>query len=265
MSGLLMGNALKTTLLKLAVRELAKWKGVRFPERALGGDEWVWRWRLDFLLNRYEAGTRVWCRRLVRRGMVVADIGAHIGYYTRFFSKRVKAEGVVLAFEPCPENYAVLQHNIRSLRWDNVRLFDKAVSSKDGRAPLFISPGHSNHSLIAGYTEAQGQVEVETVALDSFLPFLQIFRIDFVKIDVEGSEIQVLEGMRQTVRRSLPDLRIIVEYNPVALRAGGHPPRVLLHLLEEMGFKPRRIGPDGSLGEVDPDSDETVNLLCVPK
>ncbi len=260
-----MPNAWKLALLKLAVRGLATWKRVQFPARAIGGDEWVYRWRLDFLLDRYEADTRAWCRRLVRPGMIVLDIGAHIGYYTRLFSEWVKDEGSVLAFEPCPENYAVLQFNLRTHRFKNVRLFDKAVSSEDGRALLFISPGHSNHSLMAGYTESQGQVEVETVALDSFLPRYQIARVDFVKIDVEGGEVLVLEGMRQTVRRSLPSLHMIVEYNPVALRAGGYPPRALLRLLNEMGFQPYRIGPGGSLGEVNTDSDETVNLLCIPK
>jgi len=253
-------------LLKVGVYGLARCKRVRFPARTAGGDAWVYRWRLDFLLGRYEASTRAWCQRLVRSGMVVVDVGAHnIGYYTRFFARRVGTEGVVLAFEPCPENYAVLRYNLRPSRFRNVRIFDKAVSSRDGTAPLFISPGHSNHSLIAGYAGAQGQVEVETVTLDSFLPRYQIHRVDFVKIDVEGGEIQVLEGMHQTVQRSLPDLHMVVEYNPAALRAGGYAPTALLCLLDEMGFRPYRIGPDGSLSDVNADSDEIVNLLCVPK
>jgi FkbM family methyltransferase len=260
-----MWNRGRLVLLKAAVGVLARWKRVRFPARTLGGDEWVYRWRLDFLLGRYESGTRIWCERLLRPGMIALDIGAHIGYYTRLLARRVQEKGRVLAFEPCYENYVVLQYNVPPVRFKNVWIFDKAVSSRNGQALLFISPGHSNHSLIAGYTEAQGQVEVETVALDSFLPRYGILQVDFVKIDVEGGEVQALEGMRQTVRRSLPGLHMIVELNPMALRAGGYSPGELLHFLEEMGFWPYRIGPDGSLGEVDVGSDEAVNLLCVPK
>lgn len=235
---------------------------VRFPERATGGDWWVCRWRLNFLLGWLEAESVVRCRKFLRPGMVVLDIGAHLGYYTRIFSRLVGKSGRVFAFEPCPENIPVLRYNLSRAQYCNVKIIEKAVSAENGKATLFIAPGHSMHSLNAGYTPEQGRVTVDTIALDKFMPLNQIDQVDFIKIDVEGAEPLVLKGMRQIVRNS-PGLTMLVEYNPVALRAGGFDPLEMLVVLSDMGFVPQRIFPDGSLGTIDPASDECVNLLCV--
>jgi FkbM family methyltransferase len=238
------------------------WKRVKFPERTAGGDWWVCRWRLNFLLGWNESESIAWCRKYIRPGMVVLDIGAHLGYYTRIFSDLVAKSGVVLAFEPCPENIPVLTYNLSGARYRNVKIIEKAVSAGNGRDVLFVAAGHSMHSLNAGYTPEQGRVEVDTVALDEFIPVYQIDRVGFIKIDVEGAEPLVLDGMRR-MAGNLPGLTMLVECNPVALRAGGSDPEKLLADLSDMGFVPRRIFPDGSLGALDPASDECVNLLCV--
>lgn len=253
-----------SVLLRLKVRFLMKWQHVRFPERAIGGDQWIYGWRLNFLLGRNESESLIWCKKLIHPGMVVLDIGAHIGYYTRLFSKLVKRDGLVLAFEPCPENWPVLKYNLQRLHHKNVRIADKAVSFENGKATLFISPGHSNHSLNAGYTAMQGKVEVETIALDSFLPASGVEKVDFVKIDVEGAELLVLEGMREIIKNS-PNLTMLIEYNPTALQAGGYTPSTLLEMLYSMSFRVYQILPAGNLTEVNSSSDETINLLCIPK
>lgn len=257
------GSTTILALLKMRVWLLMKWQHVQFPERAIGGDLWIYSWRLNFLSYKNESESLIWCKKLIKPGMVVLDIGAHLGYYTRLTSNLVKESGLVLAFEPCPENSPMLKYNVERLRFNNVRISNNAVSSKSGMAVLFISPGHSNHSLNNGYTEEQGRVEVETIAIDSFLPTLGIKKVDFVKIDVEGAEPLVLEGMRQTVKNS-PELVMLVEYNPIALRAGGFTPSALLDTLRTMDMSPMQILPNGDLGEVNLSSDETVNLLCIP-
>jgi FkbM family methyltransferase len=188
-------------------------------------------------------------------------VGAHLGFYTRIFSDLVGKKGRVVAFEPCPENLPVLQYNLSRRRYKNVQIVNKAVSSHNGQATLFVAPGHSMHSLNAGYTEEQGRINVETVSLDNFLADLQIARVGFIKIDVEGAEPMVLAGMRQLAASS-PDLALLVEYNPVAMRAGGFDPKHMLTLLSELGFDYRCILEDGSLVNLDPASDRVVNLAC---
>lgn len=190
------------------------------------------------------------------------DVGAHLGYYTRIFSKLVQRSGTVWAFEPCPENYPLLKHNLSAARFGNIKIVNKAVSAQNGAATLFISSGHSMHSLNASFTDGQGQVEVETISLDSFLAANGVSSVDFIKIDVEGAEPLVMEGMKQIASQS-PRLKMLMEYNPPALRAGGHNPLELLTTLHEMGFIAKQVFSDGSLGEINPASDDFVNLLCV--
>lgn len=247
---------------KFIIRCLMMWHKVRFPERVTGGDWWVCRWRLNFLLGWNEAESVALCYKFIRPGMAVLDIGAHLGYYTRIFSRLVGKEGIVYAFEPCPENIPVLKYNLSHRRYRNVKIVEKAVSSQNGTATLFVSPGHSMHSLNSGYTEEQGRIDVETIALDDFLLESQANQVGFVKIDVEGAEPLVFQGMQQIVRRS-PRLAMLVEYNPDALRAGGFEPMQMLADLSAMGFAFQRVFADGSLGTLDASCDDLVNLLCV--
>lgn len=247
--------------IRSAVPVLACSRRLSFPERATGGWWWIWRWRFEFLMGWLEPESLAVCRRFIRPGMTVVDIGAHIGYYTRFFSHWVGRGGRVLAFEPNPENFAVLQRNLAGTKYANVELFPMAVSAQDGVLPLYVSPGHSNHSLLAGYTPGQDVIEVKTTTLDSFLAARGGARVDFLKCDAEGAEPLVLAGMRETIARS-PWLNLLMEYNPPALRCGDTPPREFLGRLERAGFDVRAILPNGLLAPVSGEGDESFNIFC---
>lgn len=248
---------------KALVNVLMRIQGVQFPARQWGGDEGVYQWRLNFLTKKLEKESVVWCMKLICPGMVVVDIGAHIGYYSRLFSRLVGKSGCVFSFEPCSENYPVLSKNLSHHRYRNVAIFKKAVGAKNTQATLFISPGHSNHSLNAGFTESVGQEQVEITPLDLILEQQGISQVDFIKVDVEGFEIEVLNGMRGIIAKS-PNLHMLVEYNARALRAGCVAPIDLLTLIESLGFEVRRILPDGSLSKNISDKSETFNVLCCP-
>ena len=250
------------SLLKLADILMQRYYRVRFPQRATGGDWWIYRWRLNFLLGWLENESVKWCEKYVQPGAVVLDVGAHLGYYTRIFSQLVGESGVVFAFEPCPENYPILKHNLSAASFHNVKIINKAVSEQNGSASLFISSGHSMHSLNAGFEDEQGKVDVETIALDSFFAENNIDNVDFIKIDVEGAEPLVLRGMKRLVSKS-PSLKMLIEYNPIALRAGNHDPLEFLAMLAEMGFVYKQINKEDELIEINLDSDDCVNLLCV--
>lgn len=245
------------------VNLLMRIQHVQFPARQLGGEEWVYQWRLSFLTNTLEKESLGWCRKLIRPGMVAVDVGAHIGYYTRIFSHLVGNSGRVFSFEPSSENFPVLLKNLSKGRYKNVTAFNKAVGAENMLGTLFVSPGHSNHSLNAGFTESIGQEQVEIVPLDLVLSQWGISQVDFIKVDVEGSEIRVLSGMRGIIAQS-PNLHMLVEYNASALRAGSFSPMDLPLLIESLGFEVQFILPDGSLSTDIPDTPETFNMLCVP-
>jgi FkbM family methyltransferase len=195
--------------------------------------------------------------------MVALDLGANLGYYSRLLAELVGPTGSVYAFEPDPENIEVLRHNLRAAAYRHVRVVPYAATDRRGIATLHISPGHSAHSLFAGFTETHGTVGVNTIAVDSFFAAEGVERLDFVKMDIEGSEPLALAGMSAILARS-PDLVILCECNPTALGCGGTTVPEFLAAIAQHGFEARAILEDGRLGAV-PDASEiwpSINLLC---
>ncbi|MEP6716991.1 MAG: FkbM family methyltransferase, partial [Terriglobia bacterium] len=214
------------------------WHRFSFPERRTGGWWWISRFRFEFLAGWFEQECTIWVRKFVKPGMTVVDIGAHLGFYTRLLSKLVGPAGKVLAFEANPENFAVLRRNLRGYK--NVELLNSCVADKDGSFTLYVSPGHSNHSLMPGYSVAASTLTIPGVALDSFLAGRGIHEVGFIKCDTEGAEPLVLAGMRQT----LSGLRapvVLIEYNPAAIRCGGVEPERVPEFLAGLDYEVKAI------------------------
>jgi len=245
------------------VRIEARRRGIRFPERTTGGWWWTWRWRLDLLAGWYEFSSLAWCRRLIQPGMLVLDVGAHIGYYSWHFSRWVRPGGRVIAFEPFPENYDLLLQNLRSQGCENVRAEALAITESPGEARLFIAPGNSNHSLSEGFVESQGSLLVAATSIDAYFSEGTPRPLGFMKMDIEGAEPRALQGMADTVSRHEPPA-MLVELNLRALRAAGSHPSSLAAILDELGYRPFVIQPAGSLLPLaEPYPEETCNLLCL--
>jgi FkbM family methyltransferase len=144
----------------------------------------------------------------VTTGDWVVDVGANVGIYAVRLSQLVGSSGRVLAFEPVAETFDLLASNISVAGAHNVSLFNVAVSSKIGVAGMSLprfATGLTNYYM-AALTERGGEFEVLTIPLDALMPSK---RISFVKIDVEGHELQALLGMRELLRRDRP--RLVVE------------------------------------------------------
>ena len=106
----------------------------------------------------------------VRPGDVAIDLGAHIGYYTLLLARLVGPTGRVLAFEPDPDNFALLSRNVEMNGYANVELFNAAASDRPGRSPLFRSPDNAgDHRLHESPGQRRPGVEVEVVAVDEIL------------------------------------------------------------------------------------------------
>ncbi len=227
-------------------------------------DELLPLYELDLLLGTFESGTVRRYRSLIRPGGIVFDVGAHVGYHTLRFARLVGPTGRVVAFEPHPGNFRLLRRNVerRDLSW--VTLVPAAVSDAAGRRPFHqtaLSMGGSLWPL----KEHSGRIEVTQTSLDGFAAETGIERADLIKIDVEGAEPEVLEGMRGLAARS-PDLAVIVEFKPVLLARRGYPPGRLLELLASLGLAAAAIGDGGELRSLDParavEGMSTRNLLA---
>ncbi|NDJ79319.1 MAG: FkbM family methyltransferase [Chloroflexi bacterium] len=232
-------------------------------------DDPFW-FRLELLTNRHERATTTQLDRLVQPGMTVLDIGAHVGYYARRWSKLVGPEGRVVAFEPHPRTFAVLEHNLGHLA--NVTLLPLAVAEEEGTAELYdylmMSASGSLHYDEAMLALQKAQVSggdiaprittdfpirtysVRTTPVDTCLADLGIARVDVVKMDIEGAEMSALRGMRKTIANS-PGMVMVMEYNPQALQSFGFEPQQALAEVLGMGFeRVRAIAEDGTLTDL---------------
>lgn len=212
----------------------------------------------------YEAGTTHVFRRLLRPGMVVVDVGAHVGYYTLLSAGLVGERGKVYAFEPCPSTYSLLLKNIRLNGYENVIAVNRAVSDKMGRDRLFLAPDSSTgHSMV---TPHHDWIEMATTSLDEFFRDAEI-KVDLIKMDIEGGEAKALQGMTRVLAEN-PDLVLVTEFNPSALLASGRLPQEFLGCLCQLGFRVYGID-DASPGVLKPIGEgwrltrgEIANLLC---
>lgn len=175
-------------------------------------------------------------RQFITKGMTIVDIGANIGYYTLLAARLVGKEGKVFAFEPEPQNYALLLRNIELNGYDNVVAVRKAVSRKTGKAELFINKQSGAHGFLPEREGVIGVTKVETVGLDEYFEGRE-YPIDIIKIDVEGAELAVLQGMPIIVRKN-ENLIIFTElFWPEGLQKSRFSPRQYWDNLVEFGFK----------------------------
>ena len=132
-------------------------------------------------------------KRYLQRASVVVDVGANVGVYTLWISQYLGSEGRLIAFEPDPENYLRCAENIRQNDLAMVELEQKAVSNRSGALEFSVGKDMENH-LIPDEGESGFSIRVEAITLDEYCREHEIAKIDFLKIDVEGAELLVLQG-----------------------------------------------------------------------
>lgn len=202
-----------------------------------------------FMAGAYEQDTTALFKRIAKEGMVIVDIGANIGYYTLLAARLVGKRGKVFAFEPDPDNYALLLRNIEANGYQNVVPVNKAVSDNSEPAKLFLDPqNRGTHRLWDSHDERQ-YIEVEVTTLDEFFRSLDI-SIDIIKMDIEGCEPRALAGMNNLIMRN-PNLRIISEFWPEGIKGSGFSPAEFLQHIVECGFRLYHITNNGGIQPTD--------------
>ena len=197
----------------------------------------------------------------VSPGDVIVDVGAFLGYFA-LLGANAASRGRAYAFEPDPRDFPWLSHNIEANGLgDRVQALPTAVSDRSGWVTLYLAQEDQTQSSVYPLTNHGRSVQVEAVTLDAFLGDTLP---DIVKIDVEGAELQALEGMTRSIQRGRPLL--FVEWNPRALIRAGAQPEILLRRLEELGYRIELIDEDRRrvMDPVFPDGKTYVNLRCVP-
>jgi FkbM family methyltransferase len=195
---------------------------------------------LDRLVNLHlnrlgwmNAGMRAFLKETVQPGMSVVDVGANQGLFTLLLSRLTGPSGRVVAFEPDPELFRALDSNCRVNRAVNVTLHNLGLGSRAGNMILYRSLFNAGDNRLAtGLPEGSFRREmVNIVTLDEMGPD----RIDFIKMDVQGWEWEVVRGMRLVMERN-PAIRILFEFWPHGLTRAGCAPEDLLGHFRQLGF-----------------------------
>jgi FkbM family methyltransferase len=165
--------------------------------------------KLGYLLGIDEPHLQKAIRNHVAAGDTVYDIGANVGYVSLSLAKRIGPTGRVMAFEPIPSNAAAFRENIEINGITNVRLLNLAASDKSGDAVIRMTENSATASLVWHRNEPSAtELHVGTVAIDELVEAGEFGLPTFVKIDVEGAEGSVLQGMRRTIAAARPVLFI---------------------------------------------------------
>jgi len=171
----------------------------------------------------------------LKEGMRVVDVGANIGYYTTLFSRLVGKTGSIIAFEPDPTNFSILQKNCSANGCTNVKLENLALSDRAGSAKLYLSEVNRGDHRMSSDDDNLETIEIKTARLDEFLQDEEEF--DLLKMDIQGHEFHALKGMGDLLDRQ--GITVVMEFWPKALKEAGSDPVELLAYLISKGFEIR--------------------------
>jgi FkbM family methyltransferase len=204
----------------------------------------------------WEAHVTGWFQQVVRPGDVLVDIGANVGYFTLLGGQLVGDRGRVVAVEAHPGLVEVLRRNVViNGMHDRVTVWHRAAWSEATRLPFHQRVHYAaNSSLgsvgpagLAALGDTEEKVEVDAVPVDDLLEGLP--RVDVLKVDVEGAEVQAFRGLARTLGANR-DLTVMFEWSPEQLGQVGDTPAALLELLAGHGLRFRLLEDD--LNPIDP-------------
>jgi FkbM family methyltransferase len=261
----------RTKYISLAQRARTVFPEMPIPLRLPFGAWWLAEnGALDHELvhNVFESVETNFVGRLLRPGMMVLDIGAHHGLYTLLASKRVGREGRVIAFEPSPRERRRLLRHISINGCKNVSVQPMALGDHTGEADLFLVEGRQdwcNSLRPPEVDERTSIIRVEVRLLDDVLRMLEISRVDFIKLDVEGAELSFLHGSTKLLQSdSRP--AILAEVQDIRTRPWGYPAREIIKFLVSMEYQWFALARDGNLQPVSSDlSSYDANLVALPR
>lgn len=212
-------------------------------------------WRPIFVLKKF-----------LKTGQTFIDIGANQGEYTLWALRKTGISGKVIAFEPMDEMFEQLLENIQlNPEYKNiVTPLKMGLSNKKGEIQLYGREG-DNEGVNTIFPTASHKVLIQTIPLDSLdaqLKTLACDAVDFIKIDVEGAELQVLQGGEATLDKFMPIL--LIEINGEACEAAGYQAQEILEFLFKRSYRIYIIGLRGRLQPISKMEAPFCNILALP-
>ncbi len=205
--------------------------------------------------------------------MTFADVGANQGEFALVAAKLASA-GQVLAFEPENRMFELLEKNVRLNDYQNVTLFKLGLGSENSASKIYTSTETALHhgwheGLFTSYqddTRAEFVQDIEIRRLDDVLAEIEVERIDYMKVDVEGAELPVLQGAIESLRRFRP--KVLLEINETTFKAAGYSAIEILEFMTKLDYRFFSILRNGKIREEETQkiisNPRTFNILCQP-
>jgi FkbM family methyltransferase len=206
---------------------------IRFPDKIQ---------KYIYLFGVWEPVITRFIKARLRPGDLFVDVGANIGYYTLLAAKLVGPGGSVVAIEASPRIVTLLEENIRLNGFTNVEVIQAAVADRRKRVQVFAAgAGNLGQSTIVASTAAAlaapVEAEIDAYALPGLVGIERLRGARFIKVDIEGAEAEMLDGIRDVLATFGDETEWIVELAPPALREQRRSAQEFLELFTAAGYQ----------------------------
>jgi FkbM family methyltransferase len=164
-----------------------------------------------------EPETAEFLKRALKPGMVFVDVGAHLGEYTVLAADILKGTGHVHAFEPRPDIFELLNRNVQLNHCRNVTVRPCALWHENGVCDFEVTPEPAISAVrsVAAMRRGAKLIKVQAVTLNDYFAKWDVAKPNLIKIDVEGAELNVLQGARTVLEQPAGEApMLLVEYEP---------------------------------------------------
>ncbi len=199
-----------------------------------------------FFLGEYEKTELDFIMKNIPPDALVIDVGANIGWYALNLSKFL-TNGQVMAFEPFSKNHLELKSNIEANQLKNIKVFQVGLGSKNEKQQIRYNSSDDNLGMASIKLETYDySEEIEVKRLDDFVAQLDLKKLKFIKLDIEGFEYEALQGMEETLKTYKPYLLIEQDENVLQSKTT-ETVQKMDDFLEAIGYQKYRLDKKGAL------------------
>lgn len=186
-------------------------------------------------------------KNITKPNSICLDLGALVGFHSLMLAYLVP-EGMVYSFEPSPEMYANLCKNIEANNMPNIEAINKGVFDQEGDFEFIENIGVGQSHIIQKDSGLDPSRVISCVVIDDWVKTKNIPQIDIIKMDIEGAEVNAIQGAMTSITTWKPDM--VIEFNSNAASFLGYAPEDLIYLLQNIYPQLYLIQPDNSLTKI---------------
>jgi FkbM family methyltransferase len=219
-----------------------------------------------FFYGYYEPEIDALIKRLFRTGFVAFDVGANIGMHALIMGQYAGNTGKIVAVEPNPRIHRRLIENISLNRLANIQPMQCGLSNTRGERTLHLAPDdfpHQGMSSLYPQPELTNKTTIQVNALDEIAVSLELERLDFIKIDTEGNDYNVLLGGEMSIQRYRP--YILFEYVENTWSKGGFQFAMCEELFAKHKYMLYALHPKNYLKQLKGKVPASANILAIPE